>query len=82
MKIEIQYCVRCGYETEAKELQRTLHDHFGNQLSEVVIVPGPGGAFEILVNGEKIYSKMETWEFPNTPLLLEQIADRVNHAST
>lgn len=29
------------------------------------LIPSSGGAFEVTVNGEKIYSKLDTGVFPN-----------------
>ena len=37
------------------------------------LVPSGGGAFEISVNGKKIYSKLETGEFPDFDAILKSV---------
>nr|WP_081599638.1 Rdx family protein [Halalkalibacterium ligniniphilum] len=50
-----------------------LLDHFRGNVTEVQLITSKGGAFEVTVNGEKIYSKLETGEFPDHKTLIEQI---------
>jgi selenoprotein W-related protein len=38
------------------------------------LVPSSGGAFEVTVNGSKIYSKLETGVFPKS----REIIDKMN----
>jgi selenoprotein W-related protein len=37
------------------------------------LIPVSGGAFEVTVNGEKIYSKLDTGVFPDTDELIQKI---------
>ncbi|PLS09493.1 hypothetical protein CVD27_01225 [Neobacillus cucumis] len=37
------------------------------------MIPSSGGVFEVAVNGEKIYSKQETGEFPETEEMIDII---------
>jgi selenoprotein W-related protein len=37
------------------------------------LIPVSGGAFEVTVNGEKIYSKLETGLFPDTDEMIKKI---------
>lgn len=37
------------------------------------MIPSEGGAFEISVNGETIYSKLKTGEFPNPEMILKEV---------
>jgi selT/selW/selH-like putative selenoprotein len=39
----------------------------------VTLIPGDKGAFEITVNGQKVYSKWETKKFPELNELKESI---------
>jgi selenoprotein W-related protein len=34
-------------------------------IKSLTLAPGTRGAFEIIVNGKKIYSKLQTGEFPD-----------------
>jgi len=44
-----------------------------NKVKEFTLVPGTGGCFEIAVNGELIYSKLKTGEFPNEKWVLDAL---------
>ena len=43
---------------------------------EVELIPSGGGVFEVLVDGELIYSKKATGEFPDGALLLQKLSAR------
>ena len=40
------------------------------------LIPVSGGAFEVTVNGEKIYSKLDTGMFPDTDEIIEIISQK------
>jgi len=40
--------------------------------------PAGGGCFEVSVDGEEIYSKLATGEFPDEQMILDQVAARVS----
>jgi selenoprotein W-related protein len=42
-------------------------------IKAVRLIPSGGGAFEICVNGELIYSKLETGEWPDFDAIAQQI---------
>jgi selenoprotein W-related protein len=50
-----------------------LLNTFGSQVKELILVPDRGGKFEVTVNGQLIYSKLETGEFPDEAQLMKQI---------
>jgi len=43
------------------------------RIGSLKLVPSGGGAFEISVNGKKIYSKLETGEFPDFDAILQSV---------
>jgi len=43
------------------------------RIGSLKLVPSGGGAFEISVNGKKIYSKLETGEFPDHDAILKAV---------
>lgn len=47
------------------------------RIGSMKLVPSGGGAFEISVNGKKIYSKLETGEFPDPDAILKAIKAKV-----
>jgi selenoprotein W-related protein len=50
-----------------------LFNHFYRDIQKLELIPSSGGAFEVTVNGEKIYSKLETGVFPDSEEMIEII---------
>ena len=42
-------------------------------IRSLSLVPAGGGVFEVTVNGEKIYSKKQTGEFPDPGTILKAV---------
>ncbi len=57
MKIEIEYCVPCGYLPKAVEAQVRLLEEFGNRVESVSLKTGRAGVFTFRADDEVIYSK-------------------------
>jgi len=47
-------------------------------ISSLTLVPMGGGVFEVTVNGEKIYSKKQTGQFPDPAAILKAVRARLN----
>jgi len=43
---------------------------------EVVVTRGSGGVFDVVIDGEKVFSKWEEHRFPQNAEILSAIADR------
>jgi selenoprotein W-related protein len=54
-------------------LTSDLLNKYGTDVKELTIVPGGGGAFEVTFNGNLIYSKLDTGEFPTTDQITSAI---------
>ncbi len=50
-----------------------LLEEFKQQIQRLELEPSRGGCFELTVNGELVYSKLETGEFPDTAPLLKTV---------
>ena len=50
---------------------------FGEWTDSIKLIPGDKGAFEVTVNGDKIYSKWETQVFPELSDLKDTIQQYV-----
>jgi selenoprotein W-related protein len=61
----------------AASLAEKLLNQYKNQIGEVALVPSAGGAFEVNLDGEKVYSKLETGTFPNERALLGQMGPKL-----
>lgn len=52
-------------------------DAYKTGLSEVALVPSSGGAFEVLVDGTPVYSKLETGRFPDERSLVREMGGKL-----
>jgi selenoprotein W-related protein len=57
----------------AQELLTTFQDEAG----EVALQPGTGGAFEVRVDGDTIWSRAEQGRFPDIKELKQLVRDRI-----
>jgi len=46
-------------------------------VSDLTLIPSGGGAFELSVDGELVYSKLQTGQFPDEQWALEAVGSRV-----
>ena len=46
-------------------------------ISDIELVPSDGGAFEVIVNGDLIYSKLETGRHADPPEILELFENHI-----
>ena len=74
--ITIEYCVPWDYVPQAVSLAEILMNRFSWDISGIKLVPGTEGAFEIIFDGNLIYSKKQTGEFPENELIVGLISDR------
>ncbi len=42
----------------------------------MTLTPSSGGAFEVLVDGEKVYSKLDTGVFPDSDEIIERLKEK------
>lgn len=54
-----------------------LLNEFKQKITDFKLVPAGGGCFELTVNGELLYSKLETGEFPDEDWAVRAIGKRV-----
>jgi selenoprotein W-related protein len=45
-------------------------------VEQLTLVPGKGGRFEVFVDDDQIYSKLETGEFPDEDVVVSQVVAR------
>jgi len=58
-------------------LTSLLIENLKQKISVLELEPSRGGCFEVSVDGEPVYSKLETGEFPDEAALLALISARV-----
>ncbi len=50
---------------------------FKQQISGMKLIPSSGGCFELTANGELLYSKLKTGQFPDEQVILDTFAARL-----
>jgi selenoprotein W-related protein len=54
---------------------------FKQQIQDLKLIPSGGGCFELTVNGELLYSKLKTKQFPDEQVILETVAAQLKKKS-
>ena len=50
---------------------------FKQKIAELKLIPSGGGCFEVSVNGELVYSKLQTGTFPDESAIEQTVAGRL-----
>jgi selenoprotein W-related protein len=50
---------------------------FKQKVSNLTLVPSGGGCFELTANGELLYSKLKTGQFPDEQSIVEVLEKRL-----
>ena len=54
-----------------------LLSEYKQKIKDLTLIPVGGGAFEISLNGELIYSKLKTGEFPEEEWVVDTVGARL-----
>ena len=74
VRIEIEYCDVWNYYPKAAGLAEKIK----NILNiETQLIESKGGAFEVFLNKEKIYSKLQTGIFPDEEKLINMLKQKL-----
>jgi selenoprotein W-related protein len=57
-------------------LTSRLLDTFKQKIKGLTLVPAGGGCFELTVDGQLIYSKLQTGQFPDEKWVLDVLRSR------
>lgn len=76
-RVQITYCAQCRFILRATWLAQELLMTFDTDLGELALVPASGGVFEVRVDNELIWSKMERGRFPDAKELKQLVRDHV-----
>lgn len=58
-KVEIEYCVPCGFRERALEVQEVILGGLESELDSLELVMGDHGVFTVSVDGETVFDKEE-----------------------
>jgi selenoprotein W-related protein len=56
-RVEIEYCVPCGYLERAENIQHALLTSLRGRLDEVALVTGDHGVLQVRVDGDVVFDK-------------------------
>jgi selenoprotein W-related protein len=76
-RITITYCTKCKFMLRASWLAQELLTTFSDELGEVAIVPGSGGIFEVMLDGEVIATNREGAPMPDPAAVKRTVRDRI-----
>ena len=76
-RVAIQYCTQCRWLLRAAWMAQELLTTFQDELGEVALRPGTGGVFEVLVDGETVWSRAAEGRFPDIKELKQLVRDRI-----
>ena len=76
-RVEIHYCTQCRFLLRAAWLAQELLSTFEEELAEVALVPGTGGIFEVILDGETVASNRETKRMPDAAEVKRLLRDRI-----
>lgn len=51
------------------------------KIDELKLIPSDGGRFELSIDGDLVYSKLATGQFPDEEEIIDQIGKRVTAAA-
>ena len=54
-----------------------LLSEYKQRIKGMTLIPGGGGCFELSVNGELLYSKLKTGQFPDEGAMLEAVGKKL-----
>ncbi|HQO16015.1 MAG TPA: SelT/SelW/SelH family protein [Methylotenera sp.] len=76
--VEISYCTQCRWMLRAAWLAQELLTTFEEDLTSVALRPGTGGVFDVVLDGELIYSRKNSGRFPEAKEVKQLIRDCID----
>ncbi len=77
-RIAILYCTQCQWLLRAAWMAQELLSTFGDELSDVSLVPGTGGVFQIDYDSEILWERKRDGGFPDAKILKQRVRDRLD----
>jgi selenoprotein W-related protein len=75
--IQLEYCVPCNYRNLAVEFADETLARWGSLIKSLEFVPTGWGTFEVILNGELIFSKWALGRHAKVGELMELIQERI-----
>jgi selenoprotein W-related protein len=73
-RVEVEYCMRCGFMLRAAWVAQELLKSFEDELGEVALKPGGGGIFAVRLGDTLLFSNQAEGRFPEMRELRQRLA--------
>lgn len=50
---------------------------YKQKIKDLKLIPASGGCFELSINGDLVYSKLQTSKFPDEQWVIDQVGSRL-----
>lgn len=77
-KLEIRYCAQCRWLLRSTWMAQELLTTFDGEIAELSLQPGTGGIFEVIANGELVWSRKAQGRFPEITELKQVVRDVIS----
>ena len=77
-KLTITYCTQCNWLLRAGWIAQELLQTFGVELSEVSLIPGTGGIYQIHLDDALIWDRKRDGGFPDVRYVKQLVRDRID----
>jgi len=77
-KVEIKYCSQCRWLMRTSWMAQELLTTFDQEINELSLQPGTGGIFEVIANGQVVWSRKEAGRFPEITELKQVVRDVIS----
>jgi selenoprotein W-related protein len=74
-KVEIRYCTKCRWLLRAAWMAQELLTTFEAELTELSLMPGEVGEFDVYANGRRVWCRKEQSRFPDITELKQLVRD-------
>lgn len=76
-RVEIIYCTKCNWLLRSAWMAQEILSTFDEELSEVALIPGIDGLFEIILDGDILWSLKSKGKFPEIKELKKLLRDKI-----
>lgn len=76
--LTITYCTQCNWLLRSAWMASEVLSTFSLEMGAVTLVPGTGGIFEIVLDGELIWERKRDGGFPDVKQLKQLVRDRID----
>lgn len=76
-RVSIRYCTQCQWLLRAGWMAQEVLSTFGQQLSEVALLPGSGGIYQIWCGETLVWDRQREGGFPDAAEIKRRIRDIV-----